>query len=130
MRATSLLSALLAAGLLVQIALGEVGLATRALRDVHATIGLAGLALTMYALSISKGRRESVIYLSVLLAMVTVQAILGLILYGIIPVDLNLFHLIEEIHRFNAYGMLIVGLVGGLAVAVARRKLTEVVAKR
>ncbi len=122
MRLSKVLPALLAVGLLVQILLGEMGLAVRALRDMHAAIGLAGVVLTAYALRASRGRRASILYLAILLILVLVQAILGLILFGIFWVDLELFELVEMIHRYNAYLMLVVGLVGGIVVAVVGRR--------
>ncbi|GBC70663.1 hypothetical protein HRbin02_00431 [Candidatus Calditenuaceae archaeon HR02] len=117
-----MLPTLLAVGLLVQIVMGESGLAARVLREIHAAIGLAGLVLTAYALWASRGRRASLSYLAVLLILVLVQAILGLILFGLFRVDLGLFELVETIHRYNAYLMLVVGLVGGIVVAMVRRR--------
>ncbi|MCS7145558.1 MAG: hypothetical protein RMJ28_03540 [Nitrososphaerota archaeon] len=129
MKLSAVFSALLGLGLLVQIILGELGLTTRALRDIHATIGLAGLVLTAVALRLSSRSRLSLAYLAALLAMVAVQAALGLILYGIIFVDVGLFLLVEEVHRYNAYLMLAVGLIGGVAVAVTRRRSAQTVAE-
>ncbi|MEM1922716.1 MAG: hypothetical protein QXO86_00610 [Nitrososphaerota archaeon] len=122
MRALPILSVLLAIGVLFQVALGEAGLVTIWLRDLHATIGLAGVILTAVALSLSRGSKTSTIYLAVLLAAALVQAIVGLSLYGIITIDFRLFSTMETIHRFNAYFILLTGLVGGVLIGVARRR--------
>jgi heme A synthase len=125
MKPLKALPPLLAIGLLVQIALGEMGLAARALRDLHAAIGLAGVVLTAYALLAARGVRASLLYLTALFILVLIQSILGLVLFGIFRVDLELFELVEMIHRYNAYLMLVVGLVGGMAVAVVRRRVSS-----
>ncbi|MEM4591320.1 MAG: hypothetical protein QW555_05770 [Nitrososphaerota archaeon] len=122
MRALPILSVLLAIGVLFQVALGEAGLVTIWLRDLHATIGLAGVILTAVALRLSRGSKTSTIYLAVLLAAALVQAIVGLSLYGIITIDFRLFSTMETIHRFNAYFILLTGLVGGVLIGVARRR--------
>ncbi|MEM0445687.1 MAG: hypothetical protein QXY54_06940 [Nitrososphaerota archaeon] len=122
MRALPILSVLLAIGVLFQVALGEAGLVTIWLRDLHATIGLAGVILTAVALRLSRGSKTSTIYLAVLLAAALVQAIVGLSLYGIITIDFRLFSTMQTIHRFNAYFILLTGLVGGVLIGVARRR--------
>ncbi|MEM0481860.1 MAG: hypothetical protein QXM16_03100 [Nitrososphaerota archaeon] len=131
MRPSAVLPPLLAVGLLVQIVVGELGLVAGALRDIHAAIGLAGVVLTAYALRASRRRRVSILYLAILLILVLLQAILGLILFGLFRVDLELFELVEMIHRYNAYLMLVVGLVGGVAVAWVGRRCSsaEAIAK-
>ncbi|MEM0381189.1 MAG: hypothetical protein QW059_02435 [Nitrososphaerota archaeon] len=129
MRLRAILPVLLALGVFVQILIGESGLAGGVLRDIHATIGLIGLALTAYAIAAPRGGRPLRIYVSVLFLLVILQAILGLILYGIFYTDLELFELVEVIHRYNAYLMLVVGLVGGVLVGRFRRVSGEGVAK-
>jgi len=122
LRSSAVIHSLLAVGVVVQLAMGEMGLLeSRALRDIHATIGIAGVALALLALRAVRGRLAPLLYASALLILVVIQAGLGLALYGVIRVGGELHEVVEQAHRLNAYAILAAGLVGGIVVAVSGR---------
>ncbi len=119
-RGARLLPALLAVGVLIQIALGEIG-ARGWLLMAHAIIGLLGLPLTVAAMYLSRSDRIGLASSSVLLPIVLAQVVFGMMLIGWIPL-VGGHGLIEGFHRSNSYVLLGVGAAVGIVAGLLRRR--------
>jgi hypothetical protein len=120
MRAATILSILLAVGVLIQISIGEFG-ARGLLLMAHALIGLAGVPLAFVALLMGRKSMASLVYGVVLILLVLTQATLGTIMIGWLPLG-PVTALYIDVHRYNAYLLLIVGAVGGVIIGRQRRR--------
>ncbi len=129
MRAATILSILLAVGVLIQISIGEIG-ARGLLLMAHALIGLAGVPLALVALVMGRKSRASLVYGAVLILLVLTQATLGTVMIGWLPL-IPVTTLLIEVHRFNAYLLLVVGAVGGVIIGRKRggQRLAETVSE-
>lgn len=114
-RSSVVLGALLGLGILVQIAIGESGLAATSLRMVHAAIGYSGLAVVLVYLLVNRKSRGVLIVASIIFVLTVMQVTLGSLLF---------FEVSERDyeHRILAYVLLAVGLVGGIMAARLRRR--------
>jgi len=117
----SVLGALVGLGVLVQIFIGEAGLAAGSLRDVHATIGLAGLAVVAGYLYLNRTNRLITAFMAIILLVTATQAVFGLSLYGLLNIGMN-YLVLEGNHRSTAYLLLALGLAVSALTAVLRRK--------
>ncbi|MEM1945812.1 MAG: hypothetical protein QW614_03420 [Candidatus Caldarchaeum sp.] len=113
MRKAGLLGALVGFGVFVQILLGESGFAAGSLRDVHAAIGLLGLAVVLAFVVAVRGSLVRVAAASVVAVVTIAQVVLGLSLYGILPLGMS-HQALEASHRDTAYLL----FVSGIAVSV------------
>ncbi len=120
-RAARLLPALLAVGVLIQIALGEIG-ARGWLLMAHAIIGLLGLPLTAAAIYLSRSDRIGLASSSVLLPIVLAQVVFGMMLIGWMPV-VGGHDVIEGLHRSNSFVLLGVGAAVGIVAGLLRRRM-------
>ncbi len=121
MNKRSVLGALVGLGVLVQIFIGEAGLAAGSLRDVHATIGLAGLAVVAGYLYLNRANRLITAFTAIILLVTATQAVFGLSLYGLLNIGMN-YLVLEGNHRSTAYLLLALGLAVSALTAVLRRK--------
>ena len=108
-------------GVLLQIFIGEAGLAAGSLRDVHATIGLAGLAVVAGYLYLNRASRLIAGFTAIVLLVTATQAVFGLSLYGLLNIGMN-YLVLEANHRSTAYLLLALGIAVSALTAVLRRK--------
>ncbi len=116
-----LLGALIGVGVLVQIAIGESGLAAGSLQLVHAVIGILGIFVVGAYLATGSVTRVVTVLTAVVLLVTVAQVVMGM---GLIRwVDLGIgFRALEESHRGTAYILFILGLVVSVVAAVQRRR--------
>ena len=107
--------------MLLQIFIGEAGLAAGSLRDVHATIGLAGLAVVAGYLYLNRASRLIAGFTAIVLLVTATQAVFGLSLYGLLNIGMN-YLVLEANHRSTAYLLLALGIAVSALTAVLRRK--------
>ena len=121
MNTRGFVGAIVGLGVLVQIFIGEAGLAAGSLRDVHATIGLAGLAVVAGYLYLNRANRLITAVIAIILLVTATQAVFGLSLYGLLNIGMT--HSVLEVnHRSTAYLLLALGLAVSALTAVLRRK--------
>jgi hypothetical protein len=121
MNTRGVVGAIVGLGVLVQIFLGEAGLAAGSLRDVHATIGLAGLAVVAGYLYLNRANRLIAAVIAIILLVTATQAVFGLSLYGLLNIGMN-YSVLKVNHRSTAYLLLALGLAVSALTAVLRRK--------
>jgi glucan phosphoethanolaminetransferase (alkaline phosphatase superfamily) len=121
MNKRSVVGALVGIGVLLQIFIGEAGLAAGSLRDVHATIGLAGLAVVAGYLYLNRANRLIAAVTAIILLVTATQAVFGLSLYGLLNIGMTQ-SVLEANHRSTAYLILALGLAVSALTAVLRRK--------
>ncbi|MEM1943366.1 MAG: hypothetical protein QXO30_07590 [Candidatus Caldarchaeum sp.] len=121
MKTSQALGALVGVGVFVQILLGESGLAAGVLRDVHATIGLAGLAVVLGYAYVGRRSRVALAMASIVVVITIAQVFLGLSLYGLLPLTMS-HSALEVSHRFTAYALFAVGIAVSIVAVVLRRR--------
>jgi hypothetical protein len=121
MNTRGVVGAIVGLGVLVQIFLGEAGLAAGSLRDVHATIGLAGLAVVAGYLYLNRANRLITAVIAIILLVTATQVVFGLSLYGLLNIGMT-YSVLEVNHRSTAYLLLALGLAVSALTAVLRRK--------
>lgn len=121
MNTRSVLGILVGVGVLLQILLGELGFAAGSLRDLHATIGLAGLAVVAGYAYMSRGSKTILALTAIVLLVTATQAVFGLSLYGLLNIGMN-NEVLEINHRSTAYLLLALGIAVSALTAVLRRK--------
>ncbi|MEM4574255.1 MAG: hypothetical protein QXF45_06930 [Candidatus Caldarchaeum sp.] len=120
MNTRAVLGAIVGLGVIVQIFLGESGLAAGALRDVHATIGLLGLVIAAGYLAVNRNNKRLAAITAAILAITVAQAVMGMGLYGWIRFDIP-YRILSESHRGIAYILFLLGVVASIIAVRARR---------
>ncbi|MCS7110225.1 MAG: hypothetical protein NZ956_01990 [Candidatus Caldarchaeum sp.] len=121
MRIRTVLGALVGVGVLLQIFLGESGLAAGAFRDIHAAIGLLGIVVTAGYLFMNNRNRAMAAIAAVVLLITVVQAVMGLSLYGWLRLEIPYRALIES-HRGTAYILFALGIAASVVAVIIRRR--------
>ncbi|MCS7129241.1 MAG: hypothetical protein NZ919_01170 [Candidatus Caldarchaeum sp.] len=124
MRASQILGALVGIGVFVQIFLGESRLAAGAFRDVHATIGLLGLAVVLAYVYNSRRSGIMVAAASIIAAITAVQAVMGLSLYGLLPLGMS-YQALAVSHRLTSYILFAGGIAVSVLAVVLRRRAAK-----
>ncbi len=109
-------------GVLLQIFIGEAGYAAGSLRDVHATIGLAGLVVVAGYLYLNRANKLIAAFTAIILLVTATQAVFGLSLYGLLNIGGMNYPALEANHRSTAYLLLALGIAVSALTAVLRRK--------
>lgn len=121
MKPRSVLGVLIGVGVLLQIFIGEAGLAAGPLRDLHATIGLLGLAVVAGYAYASRGSMLALALTSVVLLVTLTQVVFGLSLYGLLNIGMS-YPVLEVNHRSTSYLLLALGIVVSAVTVLARRR--------
>lgn len=124
MKTSQVLGTLVGVGVFVQILLGESRLAAGILRDVHATIGLAGLAVVLGYAYVNRRSRIALAMASIVVVITAAQVVLGLSLYGLLPLVMS-HSALEISHRFTAYILFVAGIAVSIAAVILRRRSSQ-----
>lgn len=109
---------------MVQIFIGETGLAAGALRDVHATIGLLGIVVTAGYLFMNRANKALAAVAAIVLLITVVQAVMGLSLYGWLRLGIPYRALVES-HRGTGYIVLAIGVLASVLAVLIRRRAAK-----
>ncbi len=121
MKAGAVLGVVLGIGVIVQIFMGELGFAEGPLRDVHASIGIAGMAVVLAYVFNSRVNRVILAASSTVAVLTIMQVLLGLSIYGLLPLGIGR-EALEISHRANAYILFAAGLALSIISPIYRRR--------
>ncbi|MEM2236984.1 MAG: hypothetical protein QXU87_03895 [Candidatus Caldarchaeum sp.] len=121
MRMAAVLGTLLGVGVFAQILLGETGFAAGSLRDVHAIIGLLGLAVVIAYAVTARGSLARLAAASFVALITFAQVVLGLSLYGLLSIGMG-HEALKLSHRATAYVLFLSGLAVTVFSMLSRRR--------